>query len=607
VLAAGSLITLLAVGVLAYRLGVPGQQTSPIRYQTAPVTRGDVATQVSATGPIAAATSVALAFKSPGRIKTISVQPGDRVRAGQVLATESTTDLQAALDGAQASLVQAQANLASLQAGVGEAQRSAADAVVAAARAAADDASANRVVTVDSADSDVALADAGVQSAETNLTVAQEALAGAKEQEAKTLAADQTALDNAQKALDAQKATQATNLKVAQSQLEKAKDDLWAVQTNRDGTCGQGKGFACSAADASVGAAQTALDTAAAQLEQAQKQGAQQAVAAQASLDQAQAQLASDGAHGDAMVASAQGQIHQADDALRVARRTAANTRARARVTDQTARSQADQTASALTSAQAAFRVAVATPAEASLAAARAQVDGARAAVESAQVNLDDATLRAPFAGTIASVSSAVGEWASGASGGSSGGGIIQILDLDHLSVVAQVNEADMAGVDVGNPVTFTINAFPGQTFAGKVTAVQPQGQSTQNVVTFGVTTAIDSTSAKLLPGMTANVVIATSRRQNVPVVPASALAVAQSPGAAPPGSTPGASGRNPSQTPGSGVVLVFANGSATPRPVEVGLSDGHLVEVVAGVDVGDVVVTGISQTDQPAPSGGKG
>jgi hypothetical protein len=53
--------------------------------------------------------------------------------------------------------------------------------------------------------------------------------------------------------------------------------------------------------------------------------------------------------------------------------------------------------------------------------------------------------------------------------------------------------------------------------------------------------------------------------------------------------------------------VLVFANGSATPRPVQVGLSDGHLVEIVAGVDVGDIVVTGISQTDQPGLSGGQG
>jgi HlyD family secretion protein len=605
-LVAGGLALLLAIGGLAYRLGVVGRQATPTIYQTAPVTRGDIATQVSATGPIASVTSVALAFKSPGRITAISVQPGDRVKAGQALATESTTDLQAALDGARASLAQAQANLASLQAGIGDAQRNVADAAVAAARAAADDASANLNATKDSVDSDVALSDAGVQSAETNLAVAQAALAGAKEQEAKELAADQAAVDNAQKALQAQNAVQATDLKVAQSQLEKAKDDLWAAQTNRDGICGQGKGFACNAADTSVGAAQTAVDTAAAQLEQAQKQGAQQAVAAQDALDQARAQLARDRARDDATVASAEGQVRQASDALNVASRTAANARARSRVTDQTAHAQVDQTASALTSAQAAYRVAVATPTEASLGAARAQVDGARAAVESAQANLDDATLRAPFDGTVGSVSGAVGEWVGNASGGSSGDGVIQVLDLDHLTVVAQVNEADMAGVDVGNPVAFTINAFPGQAFAGKVTAVQPQGQSTQNVVTYSVTTAIDATPAKLLPGMTANVAIATNRRQNVPVVPTSALSVAQSPGASPPGSTPVTGGGNPVQSNGSGMVLVFANGNATPRPVQVGLSDGHLVEIVAGVDVGDVVVTGISQSDQPGPSGGK-
>jgi HlyD family secretion protein len=598
-LVALGLIVLVAAGGAVYRFGPIGQRAAPPSYLTATVVRGDMATQVSAAGPIAAAASVSLSFKSPGRITSLAVRPGDRVKAGQILATESTTDLQAALDGARATLDQAQANLATLEAGPGDAQRSAADSPVQAARAAVEDAAANLDVTRESTTADVAVADAGVTTAGTNVVVAGVALAGAKDQSAKALALDQTAVANAEKALAAQQAAATVAVKVAQVQLAKSKDDLWAAQTNRDGICGQGKGFACSAADASVGAAQTAVDTAAAQLEQAQKESAQQVVTAQGALDQARAQLASDDANRAMTVATAEGQLRQAGDALTAARRTAASARARARVTDQAARAQVDQSAGALTSAQAAYRVAVATPTEVNLAAARSQVAGARAAVDSAQANLDAATLRAPFDGMVASVDGAVGEWVGGGGSGSSGGWIIQVLDLGQLTVVAQVNEADVAGVDVGNPVTFTLNAFPGQTFTGRVTAFQPRGQSAQNVVTYAVTSTIDSTPIRLLPGMTASVAIATSQRTNVPVIPTSALAFAQSPGASAPGSTPIAgAGGNASQTPGSGVVLVYANGVAVPRPIQTGASDGHLVEVVAGLDVGDRVVTGI------APSG---
>ncbi len=601
-LVAIALVALLSAGGLAYGLRAAGQQPASPTYLTAPVTRGDVANQVSATGPIAPAASVPLSFKTSGKIAAISVQPGDRVKAGQILATEDPSDLQATLDGAKASLAQAQATLAGLEAGIGEAQRSVADAAVKTAQTAADDATANLGVTKESTDKEIALAEAGVTTAETNLAVAQAALVAAREQENKALAADQTTVDNAQKTLDAQKTAATANLKVLQGQLGKAKDDLWAAQTNRDGICGQGKGFACGAANASVGAAQTSVDTAMAQVEQGQKQGAQQVVTAQSQLDQARAQLASDKAHDDATISSVQGQIRQATDALTVARRTYDNARARAGVTVQTAQSQVDQSSSGLTSAQAGYRVAVATPSQASRDAARAQVDGARAAVEIAQANLDAATLRAPYDGTIASIDGAVGQWVSGGgSGGSSSSGLIQLVDLAHLTVVSQVNEADMAGIDVGNPVSFTLNAFPGQTFTGKVTAVQTQGTTSQNVVSYNVTSTIDPTSAKLLPGMTANVAIATNRRQNVLVVPVAALSAPQLPGTPSPDTTPAV----PSQTRGSGTVLVLANGRATPRPVQVGLSDGHLVEIIAGVDVGDVVVTGIAQTNQPGPSGG--
>src|SRR5579859_7523251 len=91
-------------------------QTAPT-YQTTPATLGAVQVTVSATGPITTASSVPLTFKSSGKLSEIDVSVGQAVAAGQVLAKEDTTDLQAAVDQAQATLAEQQANLTKITAG----------------------------------------------------------------------------------------------------------------------------------------------------------------------------------------------------------------------------------------------------------------------------------------------------------------------------------------------------------------------------------------------------------------------------------------------------------------------------------------------------------
>jgi multidrug efflux pump subunit AcrA (membrane-fusion protein) len=86
-------------------------------YQTAAAALGTVQTTVSATGPITAPATIPLSFKTAGKLTEIDVSVGQTVTAGQVLAKEDTSDLQAAVDQAQATLNQQQANLAKLQAG----------------------------------------------------------------------------------------------------------------------------------------------------------------------------------------------------------------------------------------------------------------------------------------------------------------------------------------------------------------------------------------------------------------------------------------------------------------------------------------------------------
>jgi hypothetical protein len=216
--------------------------------------------------------------------------------------------------------------------------------------------------------------------------------------------------------------------------------------------------------------------------------------------------------------------------------------------------------------------------------------------------------------GTVASVGAAPGQWVSGGTGASIPSGLIQLADLDHLVVVAQVNEADMARLAVGNPASFTVSAFPGQTFTGRVSEVQPQGTSVQNVVLYGVTIAVDASptgaAARLLPGMTASATVEVDRRQNVVVVPSAAITFAQSQGVTAPGVTTAAVptvAANSASNPGQGTpaaVLVQANGQTIPRAIRLGLSDGRLIEVVAGLQPGESVVVGSAG---PASSGGKG
>src|SRR5581483_7981382 len=192
---------------------------------------------------------------------------------------------------------------------------------------------------------------------------------------------------------------------------------------------------------------------------------------------------------------------------------------------------------------QASLATTAAAPTQAELDAAAAQVANAQVAVDQARNDLDAAVLRAPMDGTVSVVNAVVGQYISGgattgggAAGSTSSGGttsnptaVITLVTLDDLQVTANVNEADIGKVSVGDPVSFTVSAFPGKTFAGQVLQIQPTGTTTNNVVNYAVTSSIKSVAgATLYPGMTAQVTITTDERDDVLVVPNQAFSFAQ-------------------------------------------------------------------------------
>jgi HlyD family secretion protein len=197
--------------------------------------------------------------------------------------------------------------------------------------------------------------------------------------------------------------------------------------------------------------------------------------------------------------------------------------------------------------------------------------------------------------------------------------------DLNRLQVWVSVNEADIGRIKPGQPVTFTVDAHPGDVFPGKVGKIRLNATMTQNVVTYTVEVDTDNSGGKLFPYLTANVAFIVGERKNVLLVPNAALrwipmekqVVGEFRGSpkktkkgkgskAPPQVKPAVNGGKAEQAHG----LVWVPQGALVRPVQVtlGLSDGSLTEVSSPeLKAGTLVVVGEMDSQpagKPAPGG---
>jgi HlyD family secretion protein len=187
---------------------------------------------------------------------------------------------------------------------------------------------------------------------------------------------------------------------------------------------------------------------------------------------------------------------------------------------------------------------------EAMLASARAQVEQKHAALKQAQLDLDHTTIGAPVDGVVVSRQVDVGQTVAASLQAPVLFTIAQ--DLTKMQVETSVDEADIGRIKVGDRATFTVDAFPGETFVGTVTQIRKAALVVQNVVTYTVIVAVKNPSGRLLPGMTANVKLVVAQKPSVLKVPNSALrfrpsGVEPATSAAPAG--PGAAGAPPPST----------------------------------------------------------
>jgi HlyD family secretion protein len=166
--------------------------------------------------------------------------------------------------------------------------------------------------------------------------------------------------------------------------------------------------------------------------------------------------------------------------------------------------------------------------------------------------------------------------------------------DLRRMQIWASVNEADIGRIHVDMPVRFTVDAYPGEVFRGKVTQVRKKATMTQNVVTYTVVVTTDNSSGRLLPYLTANVQFEVDQRSNVLLVPNAALRWKPQASQVDPAAGNAASlSADSNRAQNRGCVWIQTNGSSVqPLEVVVGASDGAMTEISgSGVKEGMQVV----------------
>ena len=270
---------------------------------------------------------------------------------------------------------------------------------------------------------------------------------------------------------------------------------------------------------------------------------------------------------------------------------------------------------------QAAYQTAVANVAigKATILQARAGLAQAQSVLQRAQRNLGYCTITSPVKGVIIDRRVNIGQTVVASLNAPSL--FLIAKDLTHMQVWVAVNEADIGKIEQGQPVTFTVDAFPGETFQGQVGKIRLNASMTQNVVTYTVEIITDNRSGRLLPYLSANVQFELNRRSDVLLVPTAALQWKPSPEQIAPQlrQTPAAnvaSNRKSDQTRPTPSKTESARGDAAqrgilwipdgkkvrPLRVRLGLTDGGMTEVEGEqLAEGLQIVTG--QLDRAAPS----
>ena len=203
---------------------------------------------------------------------------------------------------------------------------------------------------------------------------------------------------------------------------------------------------------------------------------------------------------------------------------------------------------------------------------AELKADQAALALDDARADLEAAELRAPFSGTVVEVTAIPGEYVGTAS-------IITLADLEEPLLCFWVEESDMSGVAVGNRVEIIFEALPDDTFTGEVIRVDSALVTVDSTLAVQAWASVDLAShpANLLGGMNAEVEVISAESKDTLLVPIQALRELGADQYA--------------------VFVVQPDGEMVLRPVEVGLQDFVNAEILSGLEMGEIVSTGVEES----------
>ena len=231
---------------------------------------------------------------------------------------------------------------------------------------------------------------------------------------------------------------------------------------------------------------------------------------------------------------------------------------------------------------------------------AKQQVAQSRESVQRAQTNLGYATITSPIDGVV--LSKAVEEGQTVAASFNTPELFTIAQDLTNMRVIADIDEADIGGVKEGLRVSFTVDAFPEDTFEGNVTQVRQQATTESNVVTYEVVISAPNVDLKLKPGLTANVTIFTLEKNDVLTVPAKALRFQ-------PNEALLKEGQTIEDCEGPRKVWTLEGNVFKAHKVETGTTNGVMTEITGGIAEGTEILTDfeISGGEMAMPQGAQG
>lgn len=537
-------------------------------------TQGDVRRTLTQPGTVQGIQEAVVYAKTSGYLQTLTVDKGDRVRAGQLLAVIENPETRHQQDQARAGYEQSQATAIGATAARGRAQ---ADVAQAAA-------------TVEKARADAREAEAGVARAQADV-------ARAEAQPAKFQAVVAEAEANVQQAAEQQAQAQAevnrlqqgikvaqASLKAAQSAQEKTQTDLKLQQLTYNRLKAIQDKDAGLVAAQDVDIAQTRLEASRSDADAAKSrvEAARQELAAAEQQVEAARRAAAAAAK---KVEAAQSRVQAAKEDIRLAERDIDAARQQVKVAE-AKHAGALQQVKVQDSQRRALGQQVRVV-DAQIRAARMQASGSRSALSTARDLADYARVTAPFDGVVTERLADPGAFVQNAAGNqASARGIVKIVADRRLRVMIPVPETEVHSIRTGTPAAISLDAFPGVKFTGTVTrtadAVDPKSRTMLTEV------ELPNPNGRLHPGMYARVTLTLAVHKNALSVPSEVVM--------------GKDDR---------FVYVVKDGKAHKTPVEVGVDDGKMAEVVSGLEPGAVVVLvgrdtltdGAAVKTEPAPA----